>query len=79
MKNQPTSGNSATSPASRSAAPDADLLTSEELATVLRISIRTLRRWERDGMPTQRRHRIARYSLPQIREWMKAGGRSEGK
>ena len=78
MKQQ-TSGNSATSSNSKPAAPDKDLLTSEELANVLRISIRTVRRWEQEGMPTQRRHRIARYSLPQIREWMKAGGRSEGK
>lgn len=75
MKNQPTSGNSATSPAFKSTAPDPDLLTSKEVVTVLRISIRTLRRWEREGMPTHRRHRIARYSLSQIREWMKAGGR----
>jgi len=79
MKQQPTSGNSATSPVSKPASPNADLLTSEELATVLRISIRTVRRWEREGMPAQRRHRIARYSLAQIREWLKAGKRSEGR
>ncbi len=75
MKNQSTSGNSATSPT----IPDKNFLTSHELASVLRISIRTVRRWEKEGMPAHRRHRTARYPLPQIREWMKTQGRLGGR
>jgi hypothetical protein len=75
MKQQPTSGNSATSPRNHPT-PDKDFLTSQELATVLRISIRTVRRWEIEGMPAHRRHRTVRYPLPQIREWMKATDRA---
>ena len=72
MKNQSTSGNSATSPAAPVDARADDFLTSKELATVLKISIRTLQRWEMQGMPTHRRHRTIRYPLSQVREWMKA-------
>jgi hypothetical protein len=68
MKNKPISGNSATSPVSGSGP---DFLTCKELAIVLRISLRTVRRWEKEGMPAQRCHRTARYPLPQIREWLK--------
>jgi excisionase family DNA binding protein len=75
MKNQPISGNSATSPATPSGARADDFLTSKELATVLKISIRTVQRWEHEGMPTHRRHRTARFPLSQIREWMKATNR----
>ena len=73
---QPISGNSATSPTTQAPARADDLLTPKELATVLKISIRTVQRWEHEGMPTHRRHRTARYPLPQIREWMKARGRA---
>ena len=76
MKNQLISGNSATSPAVQAGARDDGLLTPKELAIRLRISMRTVRRWEDEGMPTHRRHRTARYPLPQIREWMKARGRA---
>jgi len=71
MKNQSTSGNSATSPTPAQPAPNADFLTAGELATVLKISIRTIRRWETEGMPTRRRKRVVRFPLAQIREWMK--------
>jgi len=70
MKNQSTSGNSATSPPEPRARDDA-FLTSKELATVLKISIRTIRRWQREGLPTHRRKRVLRFPLTQIREWMK--------
>jgi len=70
MKQQPTSGNSATLPATTSA-PNADFLTASELATVLKISVRTIRRWENEGMPIRRRKRVVRFPLAQIREWMK--------
>jgi excisionase family DNA binding protein len=76
MKQQPTSGNSATSPTTQPPARADDLLTPKELASKLKISIRTVRRWEQEGMPTHRRHRTARFPLPQIRAWMKAHGRA---
>ena len=75
MKNQPTSGNSATSPTTAQSAPDPDFLTAEELATVLKISIRTVRRWASEGMPARRRKRVVRFPLVQIREWMKITSR----
>ena len=71
MQNQPTSGNSATLPNAAKPAPNADFLTAGELATVLKISVRTIRRWEREGMPARRRRRVVRFPLAQIREWMK--------
>jgi excisionase family DNA binding protein len=71
MKNQLISGNSATSPAVQAGARDDGLLTPKELAIKLRISIRTIRRWEKEGMPAHRRKRVARFPLAQIREWMK--------
>jgi len=75
MKNQLISGNSATSPAATAGARPDDLLTPKELASKLKISIRTVRRWEYQGMPAHRRKRLARYPLTQVREWMKANGR----
>ena len=76
MKQQPISGNSATSPTTQASARADDLLTPKELATKLKISIRTVRRWEHQGMPAHRRQRLARYPLAQVREWMKASGRA---
>jgi excisionase family DNA binding protein len=71
MKNETTSGNSATSPPASQPASNPDFLTAEELATVLKISVRTIRRWETEGMPARRRKRVVRFPLAQIREWMK--------
>jgi excisionase family DNA binding protein len=75
MKNQLISGNSATSPAAEPA-PNPDFLTATELATVLKISVRTVRRWENEGMPARRRKRVVRFPLAQIREWMKVTRRA---
>ena len=51
MKQQLTSGNSATLPTMQATARADDLLTPKELALKLKISIRTVRRWEHEGMP----------------------------
>jgi excisionase family DNA binding protein len=75
MKQQPISGNSATSLTTPTPARADDLLTPKELAGKLKISIRTVRRWEHLGMPAHRRRRLARYPLAQVREWMKATDR----
>jgi excisionase family DNA binding protein len=76
MKNQLISGNSATLLTTQAPARTDDLLTPKELAGKLKISIRTVRRWEYQGMPAHRRKRLARYPLAQVREWMKASGRA---
>ena len=75
MKQQPISGNSATSLTTPAPARADDLLTPRELAIKLKISKRTVRRWEQQGMPAHRRQRLARYPLAQVREWMWANGR----
>jgi len=76
MKLQPISGNSATLLTTQATARPDDLLTPKELAIKLKISIRTVRRWEHLGMPAHRRRRLARYPLAQVREWMKATERA---
>lgn len=52
-----------------------DALTREELAQELRVSPKTIRRWERKGMPYLHwGERFKRYVLPDVRGWLDGGG-----
>ena len=70
MKKQTISGDSATLPAPDSEPRAGGILTPTELAGALKISIRTVNRWEEMGMPVHRHGRTARFTLGLVRKWM---------
>lgn len=49
---------------------DANILTRKELATNLGVTERTIRRWEKSGLPYLSVSRIKRYDYKAVLQWM---------
>lgn len=53
------------------------LLTSVELANLLKVSTRTLIRYRKIGMPYIQNERIVRYEYDKVIEWLKGGEQND--
>lgn len=51
--------------------PTSELYTTQELATILKVSDRTIMRWMKLGMPYMKAGRTTRFDLSDVSEWMK--------
>lgn len=52
-----------------------ELLNKKELAAKLKVSIPTVNRWLRIGMPRLKIGYIVRFRLSEVEEWVKNGGK----
>lgn len=48
-----------------------EMVTSEELQRICKVSRSTIDRWRKDGMPCEKIGRSVRFDLEQVKEWIK--------